>query len=255
MRCAGALTLTFLLVLVACSGTRRATLPDIASMHCASDAPTPAPARADPPTVDALRTLARLESAPIVGPIVHAGHGNAGAEPPLRPNDALARELRAAADAACRLRTPEDAQRAGYTLSSVFDPGVGTHWTNWRLVDAPFDVARPSMLLFAPWLGATRLVGFSYWVRAPLPPAGFTGAGDSWHRHFGLCFDAHGMLQRENVTDGSHCNGTWLNGSDMWMLHAWIVPGIGNVWGVFAPLNPQLCSRTGPDISRCPGFS
>lgn len=243
--------LALVLLLTACGGSSHTTsLPDIASMQCGANDARPVVQSSLP----SLHTLAAVESTPIVGTIVHAGHGNAGAEPPVHATAALARELRGAADVACRLRTPEDAQRAGYTLSSVFDPGVGTHWTNWRLVDAPFDPARPSMLLFAPWHGETQLVGFSYWVRAPLPPDGFPGDEDHWHRHFGLCFDAHGMLEREDVLDAHACDGTWLNGSDMWMLHAWIVPGVGNVWGVFAPLNPQLCSRTGPDIARCPGF-
>ena len=135
--------------------------------------------------------------------------------------------------------------------------GVGTHWTNWNLVDAPFDPTRPSMLLYAPRLGHTELVGFSYWVRtsAPAGPAGFAGTADAWHRHFGMCFDAHGMLQQEDVRTAAHCNGLWMNGSDMWMLHAWIVPGFPNDWGVFAALNPVLCNRKVADIERCPGLS
>jgi hypothetical protein len=245
------------LLAAACGGTdpHAATLPDIASMRCPSTISERALPVADASSLPALHVLSAREAAPIHGRIVHAGHGSAGAEAPVHASPALARELRAAAAIACRLRTPEAAERAGYTLSSVFDAGVGTHWTNWRLVDAPFDPERPSMLLFAPWHGEVQLVGFSYYVRAPLPPDGFAGTDDHWHRHFGLCFDARGMLERENVTDARSCQGTWLNGSDMWMLHAWTVPGIGNVWGVFAPLNPQLCSRTGPDIARCPGFS
>jgi len=229
-----------LLVVSACGRASHASLPDFGTMTCA---PLTAIA-SEASSLGALPHLAQLERAPIAGRIVSVGHGHAGAEPtidvPGNQRATLARELRAAADAACRLRTPDDAQRAGYVRSATYTEGVGTHWTNWRLVDQPFDPARPSMLLYAPRRGVTTLVGFSYWVRAGTtdPPDGFTGRADHWHRHFGLCFDADGTLGRENVQRANECAGTWLNGSDLWMLHAWIVPGISNPDGVFAPLLP-----------------
>jgi hypothetical protein len=167
----------------------------------------------------------------------------------------LVSEVRAAAATACSLATPAAAQRAGYVLSSPFTQGVGTHWTNWRLIDKPFDPARPAMLLYARRGDRETLVGFSYWVRTPdsSEPAGFTGAQDHWHQHFGLCFDQTGMLERENVRSAKLCAGSWLNGTDLWMLHAWIVPGHANTSGLFAPRNEELCSRTAADIMRCPG--
>jgi hypothetical protein len=243
-------------VAASCGSSSAARLPDIDALKCPPQRATAAVTS----SLDALAPLAAKEQAPIRGRIVHAGHGRAGVEPPVdvasADRSALARELRAAADVACRLRTTEDARRAGYTISAYFTEGIGSHWTNWRLVDAPFDPTHPSMLLYGPRLGETRLVGFSYWVRSGEPggPSGFAGGADHWHRHFGLCFDTSGLLQRENVTARADCAGRWLNGSDMWMLHAWIVPGDANVWGVFAALNPVLCRRNVPDISRCPGL-
>ena len=247
--------LVTILVVAACGSSAPAALPDIDALRCGPQAVVTPEAS----SLDALAAVAAEERAPITGRIVHAGHGRAGPEPAVAINGtaraALARELRAAADVACRLRTTDDARRAGYVMSSNFTEGVGTHWTNWGLVDKPFDPTRPSMLLYGPRLGETRLVGFSYWVRTsgPAGPSGFSGDADHWHRHFGLCFDNHGQLERENVDDRSTCAGSWLNGSDMWMLHAWIVPGDANVWGVFAALNPVLCRRNVPDILRCPG--
>jgi hypothetical protein len=245
------------LVAAACGSSSTAPgLPDIDALKCPPQHATAAVTS----SLGALAPLAAKERTPITGRIVHAGHGRAGADPPLDITGAdrtvLARELRAAADVACRLRTTEDARRAGYVVSANFTEGVGTHWTNWRLVDAPFDPTRPSMLLYGPRLGETRLVGFSYWVRSDAPggPIGFAGDADHWHRHFGLCFDTRGLLQRENATARADCAGRWLNGSDIWMLHAWVVPGDANVWGVFAALNPVLCRRNVPDILRCPGF-
>lgn len=73
-----------------------------------------------------------------------------------------------------------------------------------------------------------------------------------WHRHFGLCFDRDGALEREHVPGPGSCDGTWLNGSDLWMLHAWVVPGHANPDGLFVPLLVSLCDRNAPDIVKCP---
>ena len=247
-----------LALLVSCTGATKTVLPDVDSMRCGS---TTAPAP-QPSSLPALAAISAEERAALHGAIVPSGHGRAGPEPPIAVRGAtrstLATELRAAAAVACRLLTTADAARAGYVRSANFTQGVGTHWTNWDLVDAPFDPTRPSMLLYAPHLGATRLIGFSYWVRTsnPAGPDGFAGTEDQWHRHYGMCFDRAGLLDREDVRAPALCGlGEWyVNGQDMWMLHTWIVPGSANVWGTFAGLNPQLCSRTVPDIARCPGI-
>jgi hypothetical protein len=243
------------LVLVgACGSASNNSLPDIDALRCAS---TPAPPP-QPSSLPALVQISARERAPLQGVIALTGHGAAGAQPPIDAQGGtkttLARELRAAAGVACRLRTTEDAERAGYVMSASFTEGVGTHFTNWGLVDAPFDPTRPAMLLYGPRLDTTQLVGFSYWVRTDDPngPAGFAGAADHWHRHFGMCFDRSGVLQSEDVRSPRLCSGIYLNGADMWMLHAWIVPGAANVWGTFAPLNPQQCRRSVADIARCP---
>jgi hypothetical protein len=250
------LVLAFVLI-DGCSSASARSLPDIEALRCAS---SEAPA-VQPSSLKALVRLSSSERAPLHGVIEDLGHGRAGAQPPIDVRGAteatLARELLAAAHVACQFRTPADAERAGYIVSAAYTEGVGTHWTNWRLIDAPFDPARPAMLLYGPRLGATQLVGFSYWVRTrgSVEPDGFAGPSDKWHRHFGLCFDRKGLLQREDVRSPLLCNGVYLNGADMWMLHAWIVPGAANPWGLFAPLNPQLCRRNVADIVRCPDIA
>jgi hypothetical protein len=251
--CAGAVALV---LFTACGRTGMpVALPDIASTRCVATTPLAAQASSLP----ALRTISAEEDSPLSGVIEHSGHGDPGAQPAIAEKGAtetaLVAEIRAASQIACRLRTPADAARAGYVLSANYDEGIGTHWTNWRLVDAPFDPTRPSMLLYGPRLGETQLVGFSYWVRTSsrTGPDGFAGAADKWHRHFGMCFDSTGMLERENVRSPRLCDGRFVNGTDIWMLHAWVVPGAPNVWGLFAPLNPQLCRRDVADIARCPG--
>lgn len=199
------------ILLSACSSASAVTLPDINALNCSDDAP----AATQPSSLAALTTLGARERAPLNGLIVPSGHGTAGPAPAIdvqgADEKALANELRAASRVACELRTPADAQRAGYVLSANYDQGVGSHWTNWDLVDAPFDTTRPSMLLYGPRLGVTQLVGFSYWVRTTDPdgPAGFTGSADQWHRHYGLCFARNGLLEREDVSDPATCNGIY----------------------------------------------
>jgi hypothetical protein len=241
----------------ACSSGKSNTLPDVAALRCPF---APAPV-SKPSSLPVLAQLGSRENTPLHGALVASGHGHAGADPPIdlrgTTERTLGTQLRAAALVACQLRTTDDAQRAGYVRSANYDQGIGTHWTNWRLVDAPFDPTRPAMLLYGPRLGETQLVGFSYWVRTrdPSGPTGFAGSADHWHRHYGLCFDRSGLLQREDVRSPQLCGGIYLNGNDIWMLHAWVVPGFPNVWGVFAALNPQLCSRFVADIARCPSVS
>ena len=174
------------------------------------------------------------------------------ADPTMSRADAseLHAQLLEAAHAACNLLDTESAQRAGYYLGSSEVEGVGTHWINWSLMNKPFDPARPSMLLFSTQGAQSHLVGFSYWVRSTTPPAGFAGGLDAWHRHFGVCFDATGQWSGEEETS-SECHGTYVNGRDLWMLHAWVVPGTDNLDGIFAPINRSLCHPNVPDIAKC----
>jgi hypothetical protein len=150
--------------------------------------------------------------------------------------------------AAARFPTIAAAEAAGYVLSSVTAPGVGVHYVNWELIAQPFDPTQPSMLLFS----GEHLVGFSYWVESPTEPAGFAGPNDHWHTHHGLCV-VNGWVEREEVASAAQCPGTLLEGSNLWMLHAWVVPGYENRWGHFALTNPKLCpSRTKvPDVASC----
>jgi hypothetical protein len=165
---------------------------------------------------------------------------------PLTPaqQEALAIQLAAAAEVVPEFDTVEEAEALGYVQASNKVDGVGAHWVKWSLVDRPFDLAAPSMLLFeeVKFGEGFALIGYSYWVASTDEPEGFVGDTDEWHRHFGLCFES-GWLITENTPDRSSCAGDWINGSDLWMLHAWIVPGLENRYGVFAPANPRLCER------------
>jgi hypothetical protein len=111
----------------------------------------------------------------------------------------------------------------------------------WSLVEEPFDPARPAMLLTDGDGPRAPVVGLSYFVRDPAAPSAFAGA--PWHQHAGLCI-VRGRLVAESVLRRSDCaggRGQLLNGRDLWMLHAWVVPARDNPWGTFAPINPALC--------------
>jgi hypothetical protein len=163
-------------------------------------------------------------------------------------------QLVAASAAAAGLATPDAAIAAGYVQSATQLPAVGTHFVNWSLVDQPFDPARPAMLLFDQGANhETRLAGLSYWVRSPSAPEGFVGPNDQWHRHSGMCFE-DGWLREEGVADATQCGGQYLEGSDLWMLHVWVVPGYANGDGVFAARNTDLCPPDNaqlPDALKC----
>lgn len=202
------------------------------------------------------RALAEISSgpAPTAGELAEAmaGMEHVAAVPDVRPDDPaeaarLDRQLGAARAAARRLRTPDAATRAGYRLASGFLPGIGAHWIDWSRVTRPFDPASPAMLLFDRE-SPSSLVGLSYFVRSDSEPTGFGAGGAHWHRHAGLCI-VHGVLVAEGVAERSDCDhghGTLVPGRDLWMLHAWVVPGRENPLGTFAALHSGLCTATAP---------
>lgn len=188
------------------------------------------------------------------------GHGAGFVEPPppelLDAEDQAIfdRQWQSAVESATDLMTVEQATAAGYRQASTEAPGVGEHWVKWSLVDQSFDPAQPSMLLFSERRPGRPpvLVGFSYWVGSAEVPEGFAGPNDMWHTHHGMCF-VDGWLKHEQLDRRENCEDTWVEGSDLWMLHAWPVPGAPNRWGFFADMNPALCRtpRNTPDILRC----
>ncbi|MEY2434023.1 MAG: hypothetical protein QOC92_3748 [Acidimicrobiaceae bacterium] len=214
-----------------------------------------APNRLSSEEAAAIARLAML-SGPIDPSIPPHDHATVTLASSLPPEEQARFDLQIASAVASAkdFRTTDDATAAGYVQSSTQLPAIGTHWVRWSLVDQPFDAARPAMLLFdQSTLHPTRLAGFSYWVRSVGPPDGFAGPNDVWHRHSGLCFQ-NGFLTRENVPSADECDGQWLNGSDLWMLHAWVAPDVGNKAGVFAARNDDLCPpywQQLPDLLKC----
>ncbi len=217
------------------------------------------------PHDEARALLALSARSPLPGSSDHShgsggGHGKGFEEPPpLVPLDDAERaefeqQWAQATSAAQAVSTLEAAEAAGYRQASTDAPGLGAHWVKWSLVDKPFDPAKPSMLLFKErrYSQPPELVGFSYWVASAAEPEGFAGPNDTWHAHHGMCF-IDGWLRSENLEVRDDCADTWIDASDLWMLHAWPVPGSTNRWGPFADMNPSLCGvpPNTPDILKC----
>ena len=174
----------------------------------------------------------------------HADSTHASSELTSEESEDLAAQLAAAAEIVPRYNTVAEAEADGYVQGSGVSDGAGAHWIKWSLVDRPFDLEAPSMLLFEELKRGEppELIAFSYWVASDDEPDGFVGDADRWHAHLGMCFE-NGYLKDDNLPDSSSCDGDWINGSDLWMLHAWVVPGLENDLGLFATVNPLLCER------------
>ena len=147
----------------------------------------------------------------------------------------VAKQLDAAARFARSVPRARDATRLGYVLTLAPERGSGAHWTRWALVNCQFDPAQPSEILYDGVGPDASIVALSYLVvHRGGPPRGFADPNARWHQHFGLCV-VHGAL-----VDRIQCDrgGRILDGRDLWMLHAWVVPEWPNAWGTFVPLNP-----------------
>ena len=180
----------------------------------------------------------------------HGARGKVVQVPLTSTDDATLRGQLAQADAvAKRYPTVADALAAGYMQSTPYVPCIGAHYTNIGLARL-FDPARPSELLYDGTEPNSKIVGLSYLVYNPggLPPAGFAGLNDHWHQHNangGLCL-RHEFVVGSEATSRAQCaalGGRKTLLTDIWMLHAWVVPGLACTWGVFSGECPALGGR------------
>jgi hypothetical protein len=209
-----------------------------------------APASATPLTVEVNSSgevsPGQLIGAEIIGNAT-AGHehGVAHPEQPLDPNTrkALGLQLTVSRGAALTYPTVADAEKAGYGMVTPFVPLIGAHYINFNLVDGTFDPAMPEMLLYDGVKPESKIVGLSYFVASPTgAPDGFAGPNDHWHQHIGLCIKDGVVVGGESLTD-AQCTkrgGNKVGLRDMWMVHAWVVPGWESPQGVFSPEHSGL---------------
>lgn len=155
-------------------------------------------------------------------------------------------ELDAAQAYALQFPTPAAAEAAGYRRLTPYDiPCIGDHYIRWNItngdwgiVDGHFDPAQPEMILY--WGG--QVVGVSYLVVGSTPPAGFSSDNDGWHVHPGMCL-TDGIIWAAPPTPAEFCqapNQIWLEATNLWMGHAWVVPGWESDLGAFSDGNNRL---------------
>jgi hypothetical protein len=182
------------------------------------------------------------------------GHGERG----MVVQQALTREQRAdleqqmvqARTVVDKYPTVKDAENGGYHMSTPYVPCIGAHYTNVPLA-AKFDPAAPSELLYDGTTEDARIVGLSFLVYNPGgAPEGFAGPNDHWHQHNangGLCMKGAVVVGGEAMTEDecAAIGGQKRELTDVWMAHAWVVPGFECSWGVFSGECPELGGRIG----------
>jgi hypothetical protein len=160
--------------------------------------------------------------------------------------EALEAQMTVARQVANEFPTVKEALAAGYMRSTPFVPCIGAHYTNTAKVFG-FHPDAPSELLYDGTDPDSKIVGLSYLVLEPggKPPAGFAGNNDHWHQHNangGLCLKGGVVVGGEDTTraDCAARGGHKTLLTDIWMLHAWIVPGFECSWGTFSGECPEL---------------
>jgi hypothetical protein len=183
-----------------------------------------------------------------------AEHGVRGkVEPvPLTKAEQAALNVQMAEAKAVALKYPtvKDALAAGYAMSTAYVPCIGAHYTNVGLA-SHFDPAKPSELLYDGTSPDSKIVGLSYLVwHSGGPPPGFAGPNDRWHQHNangGLCLKGGVVVAGEESTrqECAALGGRKTLLTDVWMVHAWVVPGVSCDWGVFSGECPELGGQLG----------
>jgi hypothetical protein len=197
-----------------------------------------------------------------------SGHGgHVGPQPWVALTDAkqcaaLGRQLAEARRVAMRYPTAQDAMDAGYHRVTPYLSGIAAHYMKFRYVDGVFDIEHPEMILYDGDGPAAHVVGLSYYLKSPgdqEPTQGFIGDNDHGHRHIGLCNGPNGVIGDSTTTE-EECarrGGHKGDGSDAWMIHAWVVPGCESPWGVFSAASPlldnDLLRSSGTDDGHCAG--
>jgi len=158
-------------------------------------------------------------------------------------------QLRRAREFAVAHPRLRDATAEGYVAQDFVDAD-GVHVTNWALVNPTFDPGHPSMIVYESAAPDAKIVTLSYVVESKgRPPDGFAGPNDRWHQHFGLCVK-DGAIRQDAMKNRPYCEqlgGRYLSGTTLWMLHAWVVPGMSNPWGTFAIENPNHSVSPSPE--------
>jgi hypothetical protein len=173
----------------------------------------------------------------------------------------LASQLVEARAAAMRYPTVADAERAGMIPAGGFSPETGAHFINIRDALATFDPAHPGSYIYDGIAPTSKVIGLMYLSGAAVPPAGFAGPNDHWHRHSNTCVEFRAgkiVVPFAADSDVTQAQCDALHGDFMkrttWMVHAWVVPGWESPLGVFAHNNPDVVCANGTIKTDAVGF-
>ena len=187
------------------------------------------------------------------GPVISegqaaGGHGHRGPNvvypiPDAVTRTVLADQLTKSRAAALALPTAADAKASGYRMVTTYLPCIGAHYMKFSIVDGKFDPLGPEMMLYDGDGPDAKVVGLSYYMIGDASPNGFAGPNDPWHQHIGLCIGKAGIVIGPEKWTKEECEakgGRKSDGSDAWMMHAWVVPGWESSWGIFSGEHPEL---------------
>jgi hypothetical protein len=144
---------------------------------------------------------------------------------------------------ALQFPTAADAIAAGFHMVAPYSPGQGAHYQGPNGFGSTFDPTTPNFLLYGGNGPTAPLVGLMWLVSSgQQPPAvGLPGGNDHWHRHFNVCYRGSIIIAEEATSSECAAMGGYIiNISNLWMLHAWIVPGYEYLPDIFRPHVPFL---------------
>jgi hypothetical protein len=191
-------------------------------------------------------------------------------QPLNAPTRALvAQQLVQARAAALRYPTVADAVKAHMLQAGQFSPLTGAHFINIgdmiphgsNVRYGAFDAADPQSLIYDGTDPTSKVIGVMYLSLSALPPSGFAGPNDHWHRHTNTCVVYGGgkivipFAADSDVTE-SMCaakHGQFMR-ETAWMVHAWVVPGWESPNGVFSHDNNDVKCANGTVKTDSIGF-
>lgn len=203
--------------------------------------------------------------------------GNADEQAELKPDVALsaaaqkrvAAQLVVARAAAMQYPTVGDAKRAHMILAGGMAPGVGAHYLSIASTllgvnaDGTVNPAHPGSYIYAGTRDDSPIVGLMYesLTNGDVPPSGFAGPNDHWHRHSNLCiqYNASGIavpFSPDSDVTQAQCQSVQgqFMAKSIWMVHAWVVPGWESPKGVYSHSNNNVHCPDGTNGVDSIGF-
>ena len=161
----------------------------------------------------------------------------------------LEAQMTAARSVAEKYPTVKDAEAAGYFRSTPYVPCIGAHYTNFGLVGT-FDPAAPSELLYdgtTPDVQDRRAqlprVQHPGGRRADSPVRTTTGTSTTPTADSASAVRVWSGAKRSRARSAQRAAATRRCSQNIWMVHAWVVPGFECTWGTFSGECPELGGR------------